>query len=273
LEIVSTVKLQKLKGVIGSYKEFLQSFLEVVNIVRKEVNLFDYDKDSRDPHGKRLLVVVTGDKGLCGAVNSRIFKRMEKNYGHMKDKADVFVIGKKGLEYFVLNGRNVVGSATISDNVLLGEVDPISAFIAKAIEDKKYSKIKVYFNFYKNVISQVLTRFKLYPLDETSFNAFLNEIGLSLDQLETIEHKFLMIEPDIKTFKFDFLQNLIRIIIFSAVLHNKTTEYASRMMAMKNAKDNCTDLMGQLTLLYNKTRQGRITQEITEIVGAKVSLE
>ena len=155
LEIVSTVKLQKLKGVIGSYKEFLQSFLEVVNIVRKEVNLFDYDKDSRDPHGKRLLVVVTGDKGLCGAVNSRIFKRMEKNYGHMKDKADVFVIGKKGLEYFVLNGRNVVGSATISDNVLLGEVDPISAFIAKAIEDKKYSKIKVYFNFYKNVISQV----------------------------------------------------------------------------------------------------------------------
>jgi F-type H+-transporting ATPase subunit gamma len=273
LEIVSTVKLQKLKGVIGSYKEFLQSFLEVVNIVRKEVNLFDYDKDSRDPHGKRLLVVVTGDKGLCGAVNSRIFKRMEKNYGHMKDKADVFVIGKKGLEYFVLNGRNVVGSATISDNVLLGEVDPISAFIAKAIEDKKYSKIKVYFNFYKNVISQVLTRFKLYPLDETSFNVFLNEIGLSLDQLETIEHKFLMIEPDIKTFKFDFLQNLIRIIIFSAVLHNKTTEYASRMMAMKNAKDNCTDLMGQLTLLYNKTRQGRITQEITEIVGAKVSLE
>lgn len=273
LEIVSTVKLQKLKGVIGSYKEFLQSFLEVVNIVRKEVNLFDYDKDSRDPHGKRLLVVVTGDKGLCGAVNSRIFKRMEKNYGHMKDKADVFVIGKKGLEYFVLNGRNVVGSATISDNVLLGEVDPISAFIAKAIEDKKYSKIKVYFNFYKNVISQVLTRFKLYPLDENSFNNFLNEIGVSLDHLESIEHKFLMIEPDVKTFKFDFLQNLIRIIIFSAVLHNKTTEYASRMMAMKNAKDNCKELMEQLTLLYNKTRQWRITQEITEIVGAKVSLE
>jgi len=273
LEIVSTVKLQKLKGVIGSYKEFLQSFLEVVNIVRKEVNLFDYDKDSRDPHGKRLLVVVTGDKGLCGAVNSRIFKRMEKNYGHMKDKADVFVIGKKGLEYFVLNGRNVVGSATISDNVLLGEVDPISAFIAKAIEDKKYSKIKVYFNFYKNVISQVLTRFKLYPLDENSFNNFLNEIGVSLDHLESIEHKFLMIEPDVKTFKFDFLQHLIRIIIFSAVLHNKTTEYASRMMAMKNAKDNCKELMEQLTLLYNKTRQWRITQEITEIVGAKVSLE
>lgn len=273
LEIVSTVKLQKLKGVIGSYKEFLQSFLEVVNIVRKEVNLFDYDKDSRDPHGKRLLVVVTGDKGLCGAVNSRIFKRMEKNYGHMKDKADVFVIGKKGLEYFVLNGRNVVGSATISDNVLLGEVDPISAFIAKAIEDKKYSKIKVYFNFYKNVISQVLTRFKLYPLDENSFNNFLNEIGVSLDHLESIDHKFLMIEPDVKTFKFDFLQHLIRIIIFSAVLHNKTTEYASRMMAMKNAKDNCKELMEQLTLLYNKTRQWRITQEITEIVGAKVSLE
>ncbi|MCR5412228.1 MAG: hypothetical protein K6E76_04540 [Patescibacteria group bacterium] len=59
LEVVSTVKLQKLKGVIGSYKDFLQSFLEVVNIVRKEVNIFDFDKESRDPNGKRLLVVVT----------------------------------------------------------------------------------------------------------------------------------------------------------------------------------------------------------------------
>ena len=273
MEVVSTVKLQKLKGVIGSYKDFLQSFLEVVNIVRKEVNIFDFDKESRDPNGKRLLVIVTWNKGLCGSINSKIFKRMEKNYGHMKDKADVFVIGKKGLDYFVLNGRNVVGSAVISDDVFLGEIAPISAFIRTAIEEKRYSKIKVYFNFYKNVLSQVLTRFKLYPLDEETFQSFLENIGLSLDSLDTIGEKNLIVEPDVESFKFDFLQNLIRIIIFSAVLHNKTTEYAARMMSMKNAKDNCNELMTQLSLLYNKTRQGKITQEITEIVGAKVSLE
>ncbi len=119
LEIVSTVKLQKLKEVIGSYKEFMQSFLEVLKIVRKEMNIFDFDEKAWDPTWKRLLIVVTSDRGLCGAINSKIFRRMEKNYGQAKDNVEVFVVGKKGLEYFVRNGWNVVGSAMISDKVHL----------------------------------------------------------------------------------------------------------------------------------------------------------
>ena len=163
LEIVSTVKLQKLKGVISSYKDFMQSFIEVLKIVRKEINLFDFDEKSWDPKGRRLLIVVTWDKGLCWSINSRIFKRMESNYGQAKDNVDIFVIWKKWVEYFVRNGWNVVWSAIISDKVLLAEINPISAYIKKALEEKKYSKIKVYFNFYKTTMNQVLTRFKLYP--------------------------------------------------------------------------------------------------------------
>ena len=272
LEIVSTVKLQKLKGVISSYKDFMQSFIEVLKIVRKEINLFDFDEKSWDPKGRRLLIVVTWDKGLCWSINSRIFKRMESNYGQAKDNVDIFVIWKKWVEYFVRNGWNVVGSAIISDKVLLAEINPISAYIKKALEEKKYSKIKVYFNFYKTTMNQVLTRFKLYPLDEESFENFLENIGLKMNLLDDINNKYLMVEPDIETFKFDFMQLLIRTIIFSAVIHNKTTEYAARMIAMKNAKDNCTDLLSNLNLLYNKTRQYKITQEITEIVSASTAI-
>lgn len=180
LEIVSTVKLQKLKGVIGSYKEFMQSFLEVLKIVRKEMNIFDFDEKTWNPQGRRLLIVVTSDRGLCGAINSRIFRRMEKNYGAAKENVDIFVVGKKGLEYFVRNNWNVVGSAMISDKVLLAEVKPISAFIRQALEEKKYAKIKIYFNFFKNTMTQVSTRFKLYPLDEESFDAFLENVGLEM---------------------------------------------------------------------------------------------
>ena len=272
LEIVSTVKLQKLKGVISSYKDFMQSFIEVLKIVRKEINLFDFDEKSWDPKGRRLLIVVTWDKGLCWSINSRIFKRMESNYGQAKDNVDIFVIWKKWVEYFVRNGWNVVGSAIISDKVLLAEINPISAYIKKALEEKKYSKIKVYFNFYKTTMNQVLTRFKLYPLDEESFENFLENIELKMNLLDDINNKYLMVEPDIETFKFDFMQLLIRTIIFSAVIHNKATEYAARMIAMKNAKDNCTDLLSNLNLLYNKTRQYKITQEITEIVSASTAI-
>ncbi len=273
LEIVSTVKLQKLKGVIGSYRAFMESFLEVLKEVRKEVNIFDFDEKTWNPNGRRLLIVVTSDRGLCWAINSRIFKRMEKNYGNAKDNVDVFVVGKRGLEYFVRNGRNVVGSATISDKVFLWEVKPISAFIRQALEEKKYAKIKIYFNFFKNTMMQMSTRFKLYPLDEESFETFLQNTGLEVDLLESIEKKYLMIEPDIESFKFDFLQVLIRNIIYSAVLNNKTSEHAARMLAMKNAKDNSVEVLNQLNLLYNKTRQAKITQEISEIVSAKVAIE
>ena len=273
LEIVSTVKLQKLKGVIGSYRAFMESFLEVLKEVRKEVNIFDFDEKTWNPNGRRLLIVVTSDRGLCWAINSRIFKRMEKNYGNAKDNVDVFVVGKRGLEYFVRNGRNVVGSATISDKVFLWEVKPISAFIRQALEEKKYAKIKIYFNFFKNTMMQMSTRFKLYPLDEESFETFLQNTGLEVDLLESIEKKYLMIEPGIESFKFDFLQVLIRNIIYSAVLNNKTSEHAARMLAMKNAKDNSVEVLNQLNLLYNKTRQAKITQEISEIVSAKVAIE
>ena len=122
-------------------------------------------------------------------------------------------------------------------------------------------------------MNQVFTRFKLYPLDEESFEAFLNNIGLKMDLLENIDDKYLIVEPDVETFKFDFMQLLLRTIIFSAVLNNKTTEYAARMVAMKNAKDNCGDLLTNLNLLYNKTRQYRITQEISEIVWASTAIE
>ena len=65
LEIVSTVKLQKLKGVIGSYRAFMESFLEALKEVRKEVNIFDFDEKTWNPNGRRLLIVVTSDRGLC----------------------------------------------------------------------------------------------------------------------------------------------------------------------------------------------------------------
>lgn len=272
LEIVSTVKLQKLKWIHSSYKDFMESFLWVLQEVQKQVNLFDFDKKTWNPNWRRLLIVVTWDKWLCWSMNSRIFKRIESNYAQAKDNVDIFVIWKKWLEYFVRNWWNVVWSAIISDKLLLAEINPISAFIKKTLEDKKYSKIKVYFNFYINTMKHVLTRFKLYPLDEESFEYFLSNIWLKIKLKNSENNKYLMVEPDIETFKFDFLQLLVRTIIFASVLNNKTTEYAERMLAMKNAKDNCTDLIQQLNLLYNKTRQWKITQEITEIVSAKTAI-
>lgn len=239
LEVVSTVKLQKLKEMMMAYREVILSFIAILRIIQKEVNVFDFDQTTWNPDGKILLLVVTSDRGLCGAINSRIFRTIEENYGRYKDKVEIFVVGKKGMEYFVRNGRKVVGSVNVTDKVESVELKPILAYIKKALLDKSYSKIKVYFNFFKNTMSQVLTGFKLYPLNEESFSEFLENIGVHEQELEDIENKHLMVEPNLEEFKFEFLNLIIRNIVYSAVLNNKTTEHAARMLAMKNAKDNC----------------------------------
>ncbi len=273
LEIVSTIKLQKLKSSMMNYRAFMRSFFWVLRKIRSEVNIFDLDEMQRDASGKVLLIVATSDRGLCWAINSRIFRQMEEKYWKSKDNVDIFVVGKKGVDYFVRNGRNVVGSVVITDKVELQETKPIALYIKKALEEKKYSKIKIYFNYFKNTMHQYLTRFKLYPLDEESLGDFVSFIELEESELSTDENRTLMVEPNLAEFKFEFLNLMIRNILYSAVLNNKTTEHASRMIAMKSAKDNCTEVITQLKILYNKTRQTKVTQEISEIVSSKSAIE
>ena len=144
-----------------------------------------------------------------------------------------------------------------------------------SIKKDSYSKIKVYFNYFKNTLTQVPLRFKLYPLDQDSFDGFVQDIGLRLDDniSENLAHKDLLVEPNLKDFKSDMLRQLTQHIIYGAVLHNKTGEYASRMIAMKNAKDNATSLIKDLKLSFNKVRQSLITQEVSEIMSAKMAID
>lgn len=217
--------------------------------------------------------MVTSDKGLCGSINSKILKTLETISSDQKSKTDIFVVGKQGLEYFVRNHWNVVGSSTISDQIIDEEIKPISAFIKDIIPEKKYATIQIHFNFFRNSLVYIPAKFQLYPLDKKSFDEFLKTVGLSFSLLKNTDKKELIVEPNSQTFKFDFLHILIKNIITSALINNKTSEHAARMFAMKNAKDNSSEILTHLNLLYNKMRQAKITQEISEIVSAKIALE
>ena len=192
----------------------------------------------------------------------------------MKNNVDIIAIGKKWLEFFVRDEWNVVWSNQLKDDFDERDLKAIYIYVKQAIAQKTYAKIKIYFNFFKNTVVQIPLRFKLYPLDQESFAAFLQDLNMWFDS--TLAFKKwgdLVIEPDIEQFKKNLIEELTEMIIYHAALHNKTGEHAARMLAMKNAKDNCGDIIGSLQLLYNKTRQSKITQEISEIVSAKIAIE
>ncbi|EKD24820.1 MAG: hypothetical protein ACD_80C00149G0006 [uncultured bacterium (gcode 4)] len=276
LEIVSTIKLQKLKTKTNNFKNFMLDFLRVLESLKNHINIFDFDRKKWSESGRRLIIVVSSDKWLCWWINAKLMKHIAQKYqdANMKKDVDIIAIGKKALEFFVRDGWNVVASTALKDDFDERDLHAIYTYINQAIVKKTYAKVKVYFNFFKNIITQVPLRFKLYPLDQESFEAFLQDLNIAPDTtLSFKQHSDLVIEPDINHFKNNLVQELTELIIYHAALHNKTGEHAARMLAMKNAKDNCGDIMGWLQLIYNKTRQSKITQEISEIVSAKLAIE
>jgi len=273
LEVVATVKLQQMKQQTESYRDFMTEFLKIMNVVRTKLDILNTNQI--DPNGRKLIVVMSSEKGLCGNLNSRLFKNIFQKYNDVKDNVDIFCVGKKSFEFFARAGFNVVWHTNLKDNFSEDDLADVYKYIIDGISEQKYAKIKVYFNYFKNVITQVPLRFKVYPIDQDSFDGFVQDIWLDLNDIinDDLENKDLMVEPDMKFFKQEMLRQFTQHMIYGAALQNKAGEFASRMLAMKNAKDNATDMIKNLKLSFNKVRQWLITQEVTEIMSAKMAIE
>lgn len=281
LEIVSTVKLQKIKQQTTNFGNFMTHFLWVLNTIKDKVDIFDKQnkineqlikEQTENVFGKRLIILLTTDKGLCWSMNSKLIRHLNEKYGPewIKENVDLFIVWKKGFDFFVWAGWNIVGTVNIKDTFTESDLNSLFVFIKQSLKEQRYAKIKIYFNYFKNVITQVPLRFKLYPLDQDSFDSFLEWIDINLDNIAPLPHDQLILEPNPKEFATSLIEKIVQNIAYYAMLNNKASEQASRMLAMKNAKENCRDIIGWLQILYNKTRQQKITQEISEIVGGSL---
>lgn len=275
LEVVATVKLQKIKKQTENYRDFMQDFLRIMNVVRLKLNVLNTNKV--DPNWRRLIIVMSSDKWLCWNLNSKLFKHIFQKYNDAKHNVNIFAIWKKAFEFFARSGFNVVWNLNLQDDFNENDLVDVYNYVLNWISENKYAKIKVYFNYFKNTITQVPLRFKVYPVDQDSFDSFVQDIWLNLDDVvkdwNGLDYKDLIVEPDLKIFKQEMLRQFTQHMIYWATLQNKAWEFASRMLAMKNAKDNASDMIKSLMLSFNKARQSMITQEVTEIMSAKMAIE
>lgn len=214
LEIVSTVKLQKTKKRTEHYREFMEEFLRVLHVAHERIGLFDsHDENNK---GKRLVIVVSSERGLAGSLNSKLFKHIFGRYNDFKDKTDVFCIGKKAVEFFARSGFNVVGALHLQDEFQEKDAAPLFTYLQEAFDEKTYAKIKVYFNYFKNTITQIPLRFKLYPLDNDSFNAFAKDIDVNLETYSkalSATQEFVY-EPNKEALRSSLLKQLAEYIIY-----------------------------------------------------------
>ena len=269
LEVVSTVKLQKVKEQADNLKHYMTEFLYILDMVDFSRIFQNTDKNTSN---KQLIVVVWTEKWLCGALNSKLFKKVYDQTKDQKENIDVFVVWKKALEFFTRTGYNIVWVLNLKDTFTEADLQDLRWFLAKSIDENKYSNISIFFNYFRNTMVQIPTKLQLYPLLRENFEEFAKTIELEVN-LTKEYNQDIIIEPSEEEF-YDFvMKKFISDMVYATTLQNKAWEHASRMIAMKNAKDNSIELKKWLTISYNKQRQASVTQEISEIVSAKIAME
>jgi F-type H+-transporting ATPase subunit gamma len=208
-------------------------------------------------------IVVSSDRGLCGGLNTNLFKALVKNMAANRDQnveMDICVIGSKGSAFFRSYGGNVVAAISHigeepSINDLIGSVKVmLDGYMSGRID-----RLFIVSNKFVNTMVQQPAIDQLVPLVADS------------DQ-ELKHHWDYLYEPDAKQLLDGLLVRYVESQVYQSVIENNACEQASRMMAMKNATENAGDLISELQLIYNKARQAAITQEISEIVGGAAAL-
>lgn len=267
LEVVSIVKLQKVKKQAEWLKSYLLDLLAILSHLDTSIGLYDEDGTS-NTNGRNLVIIITSERGLCGWLNSKVLRKVLNETDI--DTTDYFVVGKKWLEFIKRMWWNIVGNINVSDKFNEIELLPLYTFFDQAVQE--YSSVSLYFNYFKNSITQIPSVVQMMPFTEDSFNNFLETINVESPTTIDMWEKEMIIEPDHETLVAEAKRQIRNYVISSAIVQNKAGEHSARMIAMKNAKDNATSFVKSLTLSFNKARQGAITQEISEIVSAKIAI-
>ena len=214
------------------------------------------------------VLLITSDKGLCGALNSNLLREVAR----LDREKTVFVCaGRKGAQFVGRTKRNLAADFPYSDTPTFTESRAISKFIQDLFTRGEVDEVLVMYNRFYNTISQRPETFRLLPLSDVSrVKAGVGDEGEPVAH-DRVEREFLF-EPDPAHVLGAMLPHFVNYGIYQLLLDAKASEQSARMVAMKNATDNAKQLIKDLTLDYNKLRQANITSELLEITTAQMAL-
>jgi len=209
------------------------------------------------------IIIVTTDKGLCGALNTNVLRMMLNHYKQWQsegEELDVCCIGGKGLGFMQRLGANIVSkSAGLGDRPKLENLIGVIKVMLDSYTEDRFDRLLIFYTRFINTMKQEPVMEQLLPL--------------SGERLGAPEGTWDYIyEPEAKNVLEQVLTRYIEVVVYQAVSENMASEMSARMVAMKSASDNAATLIDELTLIYNKSRQAAITKELSEIVGGAAAV-
>ena len=240
--------------------------------------------EEHDNTNKVGLLLITGDRGLAGAFNSQILRAGNRRAQELKDEGKEvvwFASGRRGVSSLQFRGREMAGNwAGFTDRPAFSNARDIASEVATQYVDEKVDRVEIVFNGYVSPLTQIVRTDVLLPLqDMAQLVAAAEEEADDDDDGEVdpseesgdIRGEWLY-EPDPEAILARLVPDFIEITIFRALLESTASEHGARMTAMRNAQENATDMIEDLTLEMNRQRQAEITQEIMEVVAGAEGL-
>ena len=261
MKMVAAAKLRTSQSNMEQCRPYSNKISMLMNDLLLECNDISFDLMQKREVSKTLYVVITSDRGMAGAFNTNILKKAQSDIDvNGKDQAMIISIGKKSRDYFKNRNFDIVfNHIDFWGNLNFDHAISISKEIVDLFVSGKVNQVKVYYNEFKSLATQIIKDINFLPLKKSN----------SKDKNEQLDRLF---EPSKEEILRELIPKHINVQVWQFLLESYASEQAARMLAMENATENAGDMIRDLGLQYNKARQSAITTEIIEIVSGANAL-
>ncbi len=266
MKMVAAAKLRRAQDATMQMRPYARKLNEILqNVSTSQVETpFSEQREAQNI----LLIILTSDRGLCGGFNTNIFRRvrilLDEDFRpqHNQRNLELMAIGKKGTEFYKRRDIKLeLGFSTLFSQLSFDEARKAAEYAMDGFVAGRYDKVVVVYNEFKNVATQIVRAEQLLPIVPAETTADT--------PITNIDYIF---EPSKEEIVTELIPKSIKIQLYKMLLESRASEEGARMTAMDKATENAGELLKELKLTYNRTRQAAITKEILEIVGGAEAL-
>ncbi|MCE5459926.1 F0F1 ATP synthase subunit gamma [Staphylococcus pseudintermedius] len=265
MNMVSSSKLRKAEKNAMTFRPYMEKMKDAITAIAGSNRVSSHPMLNERPVKRVGYMVITSDRGLAGAYSANVLKKMIRDIEQRHNSPEeyrIIVLGQIGATFLQNRGYQLENTLTdIPDQPAFKTIQAIGKRAIDLYVDEQIDELHIYYSHYVSVIENKPSSKKLLPLSP-------EDSSLGHGAMATYEF-----EPDKDAILKILLPQYIESLIYGTILDAKASEHVSRMNAMKNASDNATEMIDDLSLQYNRARQAAITQQITEIVGGSAALE
>jgi F-type H+-transporting ATPase subunit gamma len=263
MQMVAASKMRKAQQAAIEARSFAQLLYRMQRHATTHAFSFSHPLLEVRPVRKQAVILIAADKGLCGALNTNVFRLAS----HFDQQSTTFITaGRKAAQFVARSGRQLAAEFSYGDSPTFAEARAIAMLARDLFVKKEVNRVQLITTRFVNTLTQEPVSMEFLPIGEITGLKVAGaepEDALAADQAEVV------FEPDVESVLGYLLERYLNIYLYYILLNAKASEQSARMVSMKNATDSAETLIKDLKLEYNKLRQGNITKELLEIAGGQ----